>query len=103
MAGKKVKVVKRNGHPRLRQVQSYGAWNLFSDDNPIEITYSRVTPYQSIVRCEQPDKKWGFKVFECEVPSIRIIKSVGYSNLETMTLIAFCRDNAEGFLEDEDE
>ena len=65
------------------------------DYNMIEVVYDfDKKSKKSVVRFEKPDAKLCFKVFECELPSYRVLNNVGFSEAEVKHLLEFCMCNA---------
>lgn len=60
----------------------------------LEVCHSGLVNNSTVVRFEQPDEKFSFKVFECSLPEYRIIKKFGFSDSEIEYLMNFCRNNA---------
>lgn len=46
------------------------------------------------VRFEKPSEKWCFKVFECELPSYKIITNEGCTKKEVEEFLRLTRNNA---------
>lgn len=65
------------------------------DYQMIEVAYDfNKKTGKSLVRFEKPDTTYGFKVFECELPSYTIKLCVGFSAVEQRYLLKFCENNA---------